>query len=85
LPKERKKLSYKKPQSSASGSSSSSSRERKKSKEKILKISTRMEEGKTTMKWNNLAATDVITATKIATDDGGCTRAGELEEFVESK
>ncbi len=44
-----------------------------------------MEEGKTTMKWNNLAATDVITATKIATDDGGCTRAGELEEFVESK
>jgi ligand-binding sensor protein len=23
------------------------------------------------MKWNNLAATDVITATKIATDHGG--------------
>jgi hypothetical protein len=30
---------------------------------------------KTTMKWNNLAATNVITATKIATDHGGCTRA----------
>jgi hypothetical protein len=36
------------------------------------------------MKWNNLAATDVITATKIATDHGGCTRAWELDEFVEA-
>jgi hypothetical protein len=31
------------------------------------------------MKWNNLAATDVITATKIATDHGGGGK-GEVKE-----
>ncbi len=32
------------------------------------------------MKWNNLAATDVITATKIATDHGGGGK-GDVQEL----
>jgi hypothetical protein len=79
LPKEsNKKTQLQKTSSSASGSSSST--ELKKSKEKIQKNQHKNGRRKTTMKWNNLAATDVFTATKIATDHGGG-GGGDVQEL----